>query len=87
MATRDVPPGPALDPAAVEAVAAAARQKDPGLPPETATLLAGQATELLRAQPDLDAPTLARTLMADNPDVGATPANVVATAALGTTAP
>jgi hypothetical protein len=63
-------------------VAAAARQHDPGLPAETATLLAGQAWALLREIGELDAPALARALMAANPGVGATPANVVATASV-----
>jgi len=65
----------------VAAVAAAARRRDPGLPAETAALLAGQAGELLASE-DLDAPALARGLMAANSHVGATAANVVATAAI-----
>ena len=63
-------------------VAAAARQQDPGLPPETAALLAGQAWQHLREIGELDAPALARALLAANPDVGATPCNAVATAAI-----
>ena len=63
-------------------VAAAARQQDPGLPPETASLLAGQAWAQLRSLGELDAPALARALMAANPGVGATPCNVVATASV-----
>lgn len=63
-------------------VAAAARQQDPGLPPETAGLLAGQAWAELSRLGDLDAPALARALMAANPGVGATPCNVVATASV-----
>ena len=62
-------------------VAAAARQQDPGLPPETAAMLARQAWPLLQEVGELDAPALARRLMAEG-DVGATPANVVATAAI-----
>lgn len=62
-------------------VASAARQRDPGLPPETAALLADRAWPLLREQGALDAPALARALMASE-GVGATPANVVATAAV-----
>lgn len=62
-------------------VSAAARQQDPGLPPETATMLAGRAWEHLRELGTLDAPALARRLMAAE-HVGATPANVVATAAV-----
>ena len=66
----------------VDEVAAAARQQDPGLPPETADLLAGQAWAELRRLGELDAPGLARALMAANPGVGATPCNVVATASV-----
>jgi len=71
------------------AVAAAARRRDPGLPAETAALLAGQAGELLGGE-ELDAPALARGLLAANSDVGASAANVVAAAAIslhGTAAP
>jgi hypothetical protein len=73
------PPGGSFD---ADWVAAAARQQDPGLPPETASLLAGQAWALLREIGELDAPALARALMAANPGVGATPSNVVATASV-----
>ena len=62
-------------------VASAACQQDPGLPPETAEMLARQAWPLLREIGELDAPALARALMREG-DVGATPANVVATAAV-----
>lgn len=65
-----------------DAVAAAARQQDPGLPPATAEALAGQAWERLRAIGELDAPALARALLAANPGVGATPCNVVAAASV-----
>ena len=75
----DPVPAGSYDPGAV---AAAARRQDPGLPPETASLLAPQAWDLLRRQGDLDAPALARALMAGNPGIGATPANVVAIAAV-----
>jgi hypothetical protein len=63
-------------------VAAAARRKDPGLPAETAELLAGQVPALLPEAGDEGAPGLARALLAANPDVGATACNVVATAAV-----
>ena len=63
-------------------VASDARTKDPGLPEETARELAVYAWEHLRAVGELDAPEIARRLMADNPAAGATPANVVATAAV-----
>ena len=62
-------------------VASAACQQDPGLPPETAELLARQAWPLLREIGELDAPALARALLRER-DVGATPANVVATSAV-----
>ena len=71
-------PGPGYD---AEHVAAAARQRDPGLPVETAAMLAERAWEHLREVGELDAPALARSLMAAE-GVGATPANVVATAAV-----
>jgi hypothetical protein len=69
----------AADPAAI---AAAARRKDPGLPVETAELLANQLPQLLSEAADDGAPGLARALLAANPDVGATACNVVATAAV-----
>ncbi len=62
-------------------VALAARAQDPGLPSETADMLARRAWPLLRQIGELDAPELARRLMAEA-RVGATPANVVATAAV-----
>ena len=63
-------------------VAAAARQQDPGLPAETAALLAGQAWARIRELGTLDAPSLARALLASNDGVGATPCNAVATASV-----
>lgn len=63
-------------------VAQSARQSDPGLPPETAVLLAADAWVHLQASPDADAPEVARALLADHPESGATAANVVARAAL-----
>lgn len=68
-------------------VAAAARQRDPGLPEDTAALLAERALALLQEQPQLDAPALARALMAGAPDLGATPCTVVASAAVSRLAP
>ncbi len=62
-------------------VANAARQLDPGLLPETAGLLAGEALAHLRAIGSLDLPELARRLLAEHPETGATPANMVARAA------
>lgn len=66
----------------VPEIAATARRQDPGLPPETAELLAGQAEQVLAGLAELDAPALARALLAANAHVGATAANVVATAAV-----
>lgn len=66
----------------VDWVAASARTADPGLPEGTACLLAGQAWEHLRAIGELDAPEVARRLLADNRQSGATAANVVAVAAV-----
>ena len=63
-------------------VAATARSKDPGLPEETARELAVYAWEHLRAIGELDAPEVARRLMADHQAAGATPAAVVARAAV-----
>lgn len=73
------PPGGTFD---ADWVAAAARQRDPGLPPETAGLLAGQAWAALRAIGSLDGPALARELLAANSPAGATACNVVATASV-----
>jgi hypothetical protein len=63
-------------------VAATARSKDPGLPEHTASELAEYAWEHLRSLGRLDAPEVARRLMADHPEAGATPAAVVARAAV-----
>ena len=63
-------------------VAAMARQQDPGLPEETARELAVYAWDHLRSIGELDAPELARRLMADHREAGATPAAVVARAAV-----
>ncbi len=63
-------------------VAATARSKDPGLPEQTARELAVYAWEHLRAVGELDAPEVARRLMADHPAAGASPAAVVAKAAV-----
>ena len=63
-------------------VATTARTADPGLPEETARELAVYAWEHLRAVGALDAPEVARRLMADHPAAGATPAAVVARAAV-----
>jgi hypothetical protein len=65
-----------------ELVAARARGADPGLPEDLGRELAVVAGEHLARQPELDAPELARRLMADLPQAGATPANVTARAAV-----
>lgn len=71
------PPATVLD---VERVVADARSADPGLPVETARVLAAEAAEHLRGGA-ADAPSLARLLFAAHPESGATAANVVARAA------
>ena len=63
-------------------VANSARTADPGLPEDVARELAVYAWDHLRAIRGLDAPEVARRLMADNPAAGATAANVVAKAAV-----
>ena len=63
-------------------VANSARTADPGLPEDLARELAVYAWDHLRAIRGLDAPEVARRLMADNPAAGATAANVVAKAAV-----
>lgn len=63
-------------------VAHAARTADPGLPEETARELAVYAWEHLRAIGRLDAPEVARRLLADHRAAGATAAAVVAKAAV-----
>ena len=63
-------------------VAATARSKDPGLPEETARELAVYAWEHLRAIGELDANEVARRLLSDHPVAGASPAAVVARAAV-----
>ena len=65
----------------VEQVVADARAHDPGLPAETAALLAREAGDHLRALGTVDAPEVARRLLADHPEAGASPAAVVARAA------
>lgn len=65
-----------------ERVAAAARAADPGLPEETARELAVYAGEHLRLVGELDAPEVARRLLADHRAAGATAASVVAKAAV-----
>jgi hypothetical protein len=63
-------------------VAAAARQSDPGLPAETARVLAVDAWRHLREAGPADPSEIARRLLSDHRDSGATAANVVAVAAV-----
>lgn len=63
-------------------MAAAARRADPGLPEEDAARLAREAWQHLREVGCGDAPEIARRLMAGPSQTGATPANVVAKAAV-----
>ncbi|TAL24827.1 MAG: hypothetical protein EPN99_02375 [Frankiales bacterium] len=63
-------------------VANTARTADPGLPEDVARELAVHAWEHLREIGRLDAPELARRLLAEHPGPGATPASVVAKAAV-----
>jgi len=63
-------------------VASAARQADPGLPEEDALRLAREAWQHLRDAGGDDAPEIARRLMAGPNTTGATPATVVAKAAV-----
>lgn len=76
-------PAPGYD---ARQVATAARMQDPGLPPESAELLARQAGALLTEAGVMDAPELARRLLADNRDLGASAVNVVAVAAVASAA-
>jgi hypothetical protein len=63
-------------------VAAAARRADPGLPEEDAARLAREAWQVMREVGGEDAAAVARALMAGQNTTGATPANVVAKAAV-----
>lgn len=74
--------GPAQGGYDADRVAAAARSKDPGLPEQTARELAVRAWEHLQSAGQLDAPEVARRLLADDPAAGASPAAVVAKAAV-----
>jgi len=73
------------EPAAVydpDWVAAAARRADPGLPEDEAARLAREAWQVLREIGADDVAAVARRLMAGQNTTGATPANVVAKAAV-----
>ena len=63
-------------------VAAAARQADPGLPEDEADRLAREAWQHLREVGAGDVNELARRLLSGPNSTGATPANVVAKAAV-----
>jgi hypothetical protein len=56
--------------------------KDPGLPEQLALRLARRAEVELRSMETPDAPELSRRLLASEPKVGATPTNLVASAAV-----
>lgn len=79
---QDDPLGPQPGAYSADWVAASARSADPGLPEETARELAVYAGEHLREIGELDAPELARRLLADHAQAGATAAAVVARAAV-----
>lgn len=65
-----------------EVVAREAMSKDPGLPSGVALRLAREAAAILAADPDADSPQVARQLLVDNREVGASPINCIATAAV-----
>ena len=65
-----------------EHVMAMARGADPGMPEEVARELAVLAGDHLADMGSLDAPELARRLLADLPRAGASPAAVVARSAV-----
>lgn len=65
-----------------DAVATAAMSKDPSLDHELAMQLAREAWDELRDVGTLDAPEVARRLLARHRDAGATPATQVASAAV-----
>ena len=79
---QDVPLGPERGTYNAEWVATTARSADPGLPEETARELAVYAWDHLREIRELDAPEVARRLLADHKVAGATAAAVVAKAAV-----
>lgn len=75
-------PGPTSATYDADAVAAAARRADPGLPEDVALRLAGEAWQALRSGTEVDGPAVARVLLAGNAQAGATACNMVATAAV-----
>jgi hypothetical protein len=74
--------GPSMGSYDAEWVANSARTADPGLSEETARELAVYAWEHLREVKELDAPEIARRLLADHATAGASAATVVAKAAV-----
>jgi len=74
--------GPPLGTYDADWVAASACSHDPGLDRELARQLAVEAWQHLSETHELDAPEVARRLLADHPEAGATPATVVAKAAV-----
>lgn len=79
MSSSPLDPAGAYDP---DAVAATARAADPGLPPEEAVSLAREAWGHLQEAGATDAAEIARRLLSGPHATGATPANVVAKAAV-----
>ncbi len=73
------PPGGSYD---ADWVASAARQQDAGLDPGVAAALSGEAWEQIRGLGELDAPAVARALLARHPDLDASACTVVARAAV-----
>jgi len=64
----------------VEWIASTARQSDPSLEHEIAVELAAEALPLGRSLRELDAPEIARQLLAAHPSYGASSVNAVAVA-------
>jgi hypothetical protein len=65
-----------------ELVARDAMSKDPGLDSGLALRLAKEAGSILADDPNADGPEVARKLLVDNRETGATPANCIAAAAV-----
>lgn len=74
--------GPPLGSYDADWVAQTARTADPSLDEATARVLAADAWDHLREVKELDAPEVARRLLADHREAGASAANFVAKAAV-----
>jgi len=68
----------------IERIARLARLRDPGLPADVAVALAARASSYLQRTPAAEAAEIARWLLREHPETGATPAAVVAAATLET---